>query len=414
MRFLDTLRQNLASLLLSDLGCPVWSCGSETDAWLDSVLQRDQVRQRITVRSTAERLLSNQSPISRVIQAQVDTPSTKTKHRRSTSAAPSPEKTQHHPQYPVNCVEASTLLHGEYPQSSTTLPRDEFPYKAAYQQLLNKFCRHSDPMLKLQALHELETLAVFHQRAHDLPFPFGTTAASNTKHQPKSEPASRRTSLHSASPGSLGGPVTAHPGRYAGFYETADGTPDEKAIVQLLKSILIESRPTTLFRDLQFISAFIPPEILNKTEKGKAFWHVGLAALALKDDVCRSMVDIAGQVITNDATKQQVSVNTKSDITLQDAAHFWIYAAREGNAAAQRELATMYLTHAELLPPVSLALSLPRDIFKSHNMYWQDDEGQEQRSQAMCLALHWMQQAASNGDEIAKSKLEERGKRSLR
>src|SRR3984957_6712370 len=33
-KFLERLRQSLITLLLSDLGCPVWSCGSETDAWL--------------------------------------------------------------------------------------------------------------------------------------------------------------------------------------------------------------------------------------------------------------------------------------------------------------------------------------------------------------------------------------------
>ena len=48
--FLDELRQTLTSLLLSDLGSPVWSCGSETDAWFGNALDQKRIQAQMEKR----------------------------------------------------------------------------------------------------------------------------------------------------------------------------------------------------------------------------------------------------------------------------------------------------------------------------------------------------------------------------
>jgi len=74
-------------------------------------------------------------------------------------------------------------------------------------------------------------------------------------------------------------------------------------------------------------------------------------------------------------------------------------------------LASLYLTHPDVPPIVSLPLALSSEIFK-REMRWKEEEeegeGWRRNSQALCLALHWMQEAAKNGDTVARTKLEER------
>jgi chromatin assembly factor 1 subunit A len=85
----------------------------------------------------------------------------------------------------------------------------------------------------------------------------------------------------------------------------------------------------------------------------------------------------------------------------------WIIAAQEGNPVAQRELAILYLTHPDIVPRVTLPLTMPRDTFKAEMMYRRDEDSKSD-PQSMCLALHWMQLSASGGDELARNRLRER------
>ena len=190
-------------------------------------------------------------------------------------------------------------------------------------------------------------------------------------------------------------------------------SPTDEEVISEIKSVLMSTRPKTLFRDLQFITAFVPSDVLNNSAGGKAFLHVGLAALAFKDDVCRSLVSVADKIMVNDGIKRRSPPSGKTEYHLRDAAQMWILAAKEGNATAQRELATLYLSDPELLPSVSLPLTAPRDIFRSDMKYWSEDESKRSSRQSMCLALHWMQLAANNGDAIAKKRLKEREAREL-
>ena len=397
-RFLDKLRQNIVSLLLSDLGSPVWSCGSETDAWLDDVLKHESLKSRIVKRENVERLLSEGRSAGSATPRHSKMSRLQRRQTRSTSVEPCPVSNR----ISENGLDAEQGQQGpltgiRYANSLLAVP-DHFPYVDGFKQILDSFCRQTCPTIKLQILHDLKDLTTSFMREKSSRKSTQEHSSGGRKgRMGSSVPSSRRSSLNPSV--SKSDEMSSQPPS-AGL--------SEGEIVQELKRILMEHRPRTLFRDLQFISAFVSGDVLDKSQEGKAFLLVGLAALAYKEDVCRSMVDVADKIVANDIVKRRARPETTVEYTLIDAAQFWILAAREGNAVAQRELATLYLTHPEHLPLVSLPLSLPRETFKMDKMFWQHQGTSTRKVEAMCLALHWMQHAASNGDEIAKRKLEDR------
>jgi TPR repeat protein len=183
------------------------------------------------------------------------------------------------------------------------------------------------------------------------------------------------------------------------------------SFVSMLQTILEKLKPKTLFRDLQYISVFVQQETLNKTERGNALTDFGLAALAYKAGIAQAMVDVADRVFAQGSSRPTSTAESLSllEPKYADASTFLLIAAREGNAVAQREVAGLYLTHVEMKQVISLPLTFSGETFKKENE-WQKKAHEERRisSQAMCLALHWMQQAAANGDKIAKEKLKKR------
>lgn len=186
--------------------------------------------------------------------------------------------------------------------------------------------------------------------------------------------------------------------------------PTETQIVEALRGIILEVKPKTLFRDLQFISSFVPGETLNKTDSGTAFLQFGLAALSLKDEICNSMVEIADNIVSQELSRRHPphghDVHARPGHAIEDAAGMWIITAKEGNPVAQRELAILYLTHPELLPRVTLPLTFLRDTFKEETLLRRDKDPKSD-PQSMCLALHWMQLSANGGDELARNRLRE-------
>jgi hypothetical protein len=412
-KFLERLRQSLTTLLLSDLGCPVWSCGSETDAWLELVLKQNLVRHRLGQRVGLESLLSARHATSRTKHPS-GTMLRNPRNKRSMSATPALAK--HNGPMTARTADQTSdgpTMSGDISLTSRPVTHAGFSYSDAYKQATDKFCKQSSPLLKLEALYELKMLVLLHLREE------ASSMSLHSRHQSErkrpwgeSVPSSRRSSLNQATFGKGRGRTEVSTQE---DQDTGEGMPSEDEIVQRLKAILMETKPRTLFRDLQYISAFVPAEVMDKTENGKAFLQVGLAALAYKDDVCWSMVDVAAKIITTDGVKRISDGPSALGTTLGDAAHYLILAAKEGNPVAQREVASLYLTHPGLLQPHSLPLSLPRETFRTEMMYWQHGKPQEPHAEAMCLALHWMQHASSNGDEIARRKLMERdGSNSIR
>jgi hypothetical protein len=200
-------------------------------------------------------------------------------------------------------------------------------------------------------------------------------------------------------------------------------------IVEVIQGLFRDAdiRPKTLFRDLQYIASFVPAQMLDKTARGKAFWDVGLAALGLKQDVCRIMVEIVDDIVAKNSQRDPVIQQTNggkadqsgatpgghtvarasestSRYTMEDAARMLLITAKEGDAVAERELAIFYLTSPELLHRTVLPLTKPREVFKTELLNRERKASQDPaRSDpmTMCVAQHWMEQSKRGGDQLA-------------
>jgi len=198
-------------------------------------------------------------------------------------------------------------------------------------------------------------------------------------------------------------------------------------IVDVLQDLFRDAdiRPKTLFRDLQFIASFVPAVILDKTERGKAFWDAGLAALGLKQEVCKTLIDVADEIVVHYTQTRKTApdapppTNANGELmkySMQDAARMWTITAKEGDPVAERELAIFYLTHPELVERITAPLSKPRETFKAQVMEMHGggsavkEERDRERSDpaTMCVAYHWMELSALGGDELAKTYLRQR------
>ena len=207
-------------------------------------------------------------------------------------------------------------------------------------------------------------------------------------------------------------------------------------IVEVIQGLLRDAdiRPKSLFRDLQYIASFVPAQMLDKTARGKAFWDVGLAALGLKQDVCRIMVELVDEVITAQNSKRDTAVQQGniggtaekagitssttappaepvSRYTMEDAARMLVITAKEGDSVAERELAIFYLTSPELLHRTVLPLTKPSDVFKTELLNRERKASQDPaRSDpmTMCVAQHWMEQSMRGGDHLAAKYLRQR------
>ncbi|KAJ9499918.1 hypothetical protein H2202_004308 [Exophiala xenobiotica] len=388
--FLENLQHDLTCLLLSDLACPVWSCGSETDAWMGTILQTASIVDRIGQRSVMARLLSSRDSQTR---SKPNVQSKRTKNRRSHSTSPgshqSPTGTFGMPADPIE-----VLLNNERAE----LEPSGFTYRHAFDDVLMRISEHVDPNLKLEAIHDFLILSKACQQKQPNP----------SEEQPVAQTSSGTPRRQSLNPSLLSSSLSRREQATTGSTTgTSLGGNSESDVVQSLKRLLLVLRPRTIFRDLQYVAAFVSSDTLNDTEVGRAFLHVGLAALAWKDEVCRAMVDVADRIVARDTIKRSIRHGERNEPSIFKAAEYWVVAAREGNPIAQRELASLYLTHPEVPPITSLPLALSSEIFKN-DMMWEEQEETQRGRQALCLALHWMQQAAENGDELAKMKLQER------
>ncbi|KAL4927756.1 uncharacterized protein BDV17DRAFT_117161 [Aspergillus undulatus] len=402
--FLDDMRRTLTSLLLSDLGSPVWSCGTETDAWFGNVLDQKRIRAQMRKRSRIHRFYAEcderavRQSLHRVLSS-----------RRSRSLDP-PERT------------SSNISSGEMMDDSadSDIPAP-FSYDTVFRRLLDVFSRHGNPFVKLDALRDLRSLVIASMTtANDdqvLSSPLPDSASRQRRsviHRKRdarssfSEPHARRQPerdpLHTPTfPPAASIIFDSRPSDYS--------VPTEKQIVEALREIILDMKPKTLFRDLQFIAAFVPSDTLNKTDSGTAFLQFGLAALSLKDEVCNSMVELADEIVSQELTRRHpphiYDMQSRVGDPMKDAANMWIITAKEGHPVAQRELAIVYLTQPELVPRVTFPLTLLRDTFKAEMMYRRDKDSKSD-PHTMCLALHWMQLSANGGDELARNRLRER------
>ncbi|KAM0248135.1 hypothetical protein ACHAQJ_009580 [Trichoderma viride] len=474
-RFLNELKQTLTSLLLSDLGNQVLARGSETDGWFQKLGQ-----QCIDRKDALERRARRKSDKKSMQKSGVARPRGIEKKRsfgnlRSTGDNMSDRASEPSGGSPIASPESPMATIDPPPVPKET--SNEFPFKKAYKRLLNMFCVHPNPYAKLNALNELEQLIIASMMSSgpkrsrwnrsDAGSSIVEDHGSNSRPTPlegmiDNVKERRQQAIQSGLP-STG--FSSFPSRNSNS-ETrsivSGGASNSDLITKELYTLFRDAsiRPKSLFRDLQFIAAFVPPSVLDKPEKGKAFWNAGLAALKLKSEVCRTMVEMADEVIAAHSHTRQSSndggtpLDTPQSATgtppppsttygLNDVGKMWTITAKEGYPTAQRELALFYLSNPEYVERTTLPLSKPREVFKQSVMekYGRTrgslggsgagglggvgassrgsgtgngssgdgqlnggNEGDVRTDPGlMCVAVHWMEAAEQGGDELATS-----------
>ncbi|KAK5747107.1 hypothetical protein LTR17_000239 [Elasticomyces elasticus] len=192
-------------------------------------------------------------------------------------------------------------------------------------------------------------------------------------------------------------------------------------------------RPKAIFRDLQYIAALVPSHILESTPAGKAFCNAAVAITGLKQELRNLMVETADSIIAYhsnnrghgraSSTAQQERdsatfsapnrVPSAEDVArygMEHAAELLQITAKEGDPVAQRELATLYLTHPELMDHIIAPFSRPRDVFKDElESKWRKNQDPNRCDPAtMYVANHWMGLSSKGGDALAKEYLRQR------
>ena len=412
--FAEDIKTSLRSLMISDLGYLLWKQGTETDTWVNECI-------------------ANQSGIGAVEKTSMPKPATESVGTNSPAGAvfdqdKSPDERQSINLHKKEADSSFTDSHGD--------ENSPFPFSEAYAMLLQKMSLSPNPRAKLQLLYELEELIISSLQGSSTGhhIAFAANPGSRQQHSQgdlrlrgRSVPRTKATSLEEVAANCIerrAGTLTSKD-RLSGFARldsqpipmVADipGTDD---IVNAFLSIFRDPklRPLTLFRDLQYIAAFIPSENLDQTVQGKAFWDAGLAALALKQDLCDSIKNRANQItayhISSKPTDSPLPDPSLTNTTLRDAANLWLISAKEGSPAAARELGLFYLTHPELLPRVTMPFSKAKDVYKSvmsmDARVGDREKGALDRS-TFAVVFHWMEFAANGGDKDASDFLKGNG-----
>lgn len=327
---------------------------------------------------------------------------------------------------------------------ASTADTDKFNFDEAFKKLLQNISVNPSPMGKLRLLYDFELMIVSSLSAKGI---YVNTPGSMKLHRSKSNMASvssdttpslnmtilpspmrdnYRTaslSLHQSSTmNSLSEQIASIEAKRTSSGVTpilgsqypfptnirSSSGPSTDAIIEETRRVLFTSElgSKTLFRDLQFIASFVPATILDMTDYGKAFWDVCLAALSLKEEILRIIVDTAGEIFqynTGMISMDTMDQEFLSQYSLKDVAKLWTIASKEGDVTGQRELAIMYMSHPDLTPICLSPFSKVSEIFDSSLL--EDTKVLEDLDKydpiKMAVIKHWMGRAASYGDVIA-------------
>jgi hypothetical protein len=462
-RFMLDLKQTLTGLLLSDLGTMVFANGSETDSWFSGDLLEDCIERRDEEERKRKRQLAKKKSTKNMRKQTLpdhrNLPLEALGRTERSSAAPPIATFQHADAHHSAGEQSSTSSDATSRSAGNTTAKKagllEFPYNVAFRRLLNRFQTHPNPFSKLHALYELELLIIaslssrtgrsYNNRRDMLPpVPQSPTLGAMPELSSR-EPAtqtSRAQNLEEAIANceerrshsmNVERTSNASPLPNRNDARSPVGPPSTDMIVEVIQGLLRDAniRPKTLFRDLQYIASFVPAQMLDKTARGKAFWDVGLAALGLKQDVCRIMVELVDEVITQNSKRDAGRSNSGgaaensgapstmptpvdeplSKYTMEDAARMLLITAKEGDAVAERELAIFYLTSPELVHRTVLPLTKPSEVFKTELLNRERKASQDPaRSDpmTMCVAQHWMEHSMRGGDQLAAKYLRQR------
>jgi hypothetical protein len=210
---------------------------------------------------------------------------------------------------------------------------------------------------------------------------------------------------------------------------------DSEASIQGFRRLFCDDklRPSAILRDLQYIAALVPYPTLMDSPAGTALNNAAVAISCLKQEITTIMVETADSIIgyhSNNrghgrasSTAQQQrdsatfappsrtsSAEEVARYTMTDAAYLLQVTAKEGNPVAQRELATLYLTHPDLMDPIIAPFTRPKDVFKEEleNKWRKNQDPNRCDPATMCVAHHWMSLSSKGGDPLAKEYLRAR------
>ncbi|GAB7364234.1 hypothetical protein MBLNU230_g4782t1 [Neophaeotheca triangularis] len=275
-----------------------------------------------------------------------------------------------------------------------------FDYDGAFARILARFSASTDPYAKLACLLEVDALLQPYMASRKEADGRGGTARSDLKQhvQAKSKDRSNTANV-----------------KVSGFKE-------------LFKQQTL--RPTALFRDLQFIASLVPIHILETSRQGQAFCHAGLAATQLKNEARTLFVETADSIIAHHTsnrghasaaqqlrdtaafhpTTPSLPIPPPNHHSLTTASTLLQIAAREHSPVAQRELATLYLTHPDLMTHITAPFALSSDVFKEEleGKWRRDRDPMRCDPRTMCVAHHWMSLSAAGGDPLAREFLRQR------
>ena len=421
--FLQNLRTHLTSLLLSDLGSLLWSRGSDTDSWINGL----------------------GSPASTDAQSKRSSSNFSQTHTRPIPQNPGPQVASGNDDPRPISTSDRPMVSGA---PVTDLNPKPFDFSSTFKILLKRFQLSPNPQSKLQYLYELFMMAAYGCQAKQYQDSF------QDSHPDVVENASQGAITDSVM--GFGAPRT----RLTRLQEVAANCEDRRkssltdqqpqaysmnaqkaalpalqlndpALIGLIRSMFADAelRPSTLFRDLQFIASLTPSSTLDYTPQGTAFWTVGLAAMSIKSTKSKSMTDSAMQILefhygnsnqqeparfrrgSQELAGMSASALSQQDLlgtTLQDAARLLTISALEGDPTAARELALFHLTHPELVSRVTLPLSRPSDVFRAKHSSTSERghrNGGEDSSVldpiTFAVVFHWMEFAANAGDADA-------------
>jgi hypothetical protein len=438
--FLRDVKESLIGLLLSDLGSLLWYRGSETDSWFSGELG-DQCLELMAHQKLEQAVPLPQDPsmgtagIARV-EGHRDPLKVLDRADRATPAAATTTLENAFPAMSILDANSSIGDAHARPSSAACIPdapASTFPFELGYRRLLKTFTRHSGLMEKLRVLQSLEQLICTSlrdglqssgRRRQD------TLRASVPANGVSRLEIGRRVARARTVCDTIANceyrcshaPASSPPAtvRRSAARGRSGRQPDSRQIVEVFKGLFrdVETRPVSLFRDLQYIAALVPFSELHGTGHGRAFWHASIAALQLKQEMCGIMIETADKIVEYHARNRTVPPNGPNSgngavaaharFSMEDAARMWSITAKEGDPVAQRELAILYLTHPDLLRRTTLPLSRPRDTFRAQMMSQRDEDPMRSDPATMCVAYHWMELSAQGGDELARQYLKDR------
>ena len=383
-KFLDLMRTETTSLLLSDLSCPLFVCGSETDSWLNEVVKREPMIEEATRRRKLEDIYIGKKSALFLKEQTILTAAQK----RSVSMTPYAKGINQH------------IRRFSKPQDTAGTPPTAavpFIYEEEYSQILNHCSRFADPSVKLEALKNLHILAL--SAVNDR-----ISTQSDSETQLSRARQIRRNSLNPGKASSTKSDYHSEPKKALPESKSSEA---KEAILEL-KAAFTAIRPKTLFRDLQLLATFISQEVLASQANAVAFERVAAAALDYKKDIVKNMVNVAMRDSIQNQPLNSPARRSMPAARARELAQWYVYAAQEGDAQAMRELATLYLSHPDHIKPVSKALTPPTEVFHPDRLYKPNRSSYQNVTRSFCLALHWMQLASAHGDKVAKKELQSR------